>query len=52
VVLLEVKQAACHRGVGYDSRTQARAGGISNMESAKIFTLCWIASSWPLLDSQ
>jgi hypothetical protein len=45
VVLLEVKQAACHRGVGYDSRTQARAGGVSNMESAKIFTLCWIASS-------
>ena len=48
VVLLEVKQAACHRGLvknGYYSRAPARAGGISNMESAKIFTLCWIASS-------
>jgi hypothetical protein len=55
VVLLEVKQAACHRGLGkngYDSRAQARAGGISNIDSAKIFTLCWMASSSPLLDSQ
>ena len=37
---------------GYDSRAQARAGGISNIETAKIFTLCWIASSSTLLDSQ
>ena len=52
---LEVKQAACHRGVEKKMvmiRAQARARGISNIESAKIFTLCWIASSSTLLDSQ